>query len=328
MNTIVTIRQFKVEKSISETINRIEKIYVLGIRNFRISIVEFDENTIVSNMELCRAIKQMYSDVNIFVDLSFPFYKARIIETKENIPFIIEAGETISLYSRNTSVYDEKYIRVNVTDLYCFDEQIDYADGEGKFNVISKEENKFILEACNDIKIYNRKSLISKGMLHNNIPINMLGLLYNYFDEIKIKDLLFSFVSTYSDVVKCQKLFSNYNIISKIETYSAVRNIQSIAEYSDGVFLARGDLGLNVPITNFVEYCDLVMQVAKENKCLSIIGTDVLDSLSYRNFPARSDIVDLTKISEYNPDYIVLNGNVVTSPNLSKAYYIINEFFN
>lgn len=110
--------------------------------------------------------------------------------------------------------------------------------------------------------------------------------------------LAISFVSKASDVLAIRKLLAKYGkpdlkIISKIECEKGVENAHEILEVSDGIMVARGDLGVEVDFAQIPLIQKQLIAESNEHGKISITATQMMESMSINNRPTRAEISDV-----------------------------------
>lgn len=169
-------------------------------------------------------------------------------------------------------------------------------------------------------------TVVHGGKLSNNKSINLPGIKTNmpYMSEQDKKDLLFakemdadfiaiSFVRYEEDVLEIKKYlksinFKNVKIISKIENEEGVQNFDKILHQSDGIMVARGDLGVEI---NFVKIPFLQKEfIAKSNYHgkITITATQMLESMITNARPTRAEISDVANAVFDGSTGIMLSG--------------------
>lgn len=168
--------------------------------------------------------------------------------------------------------------------------------------------------------------VLNKGVLKNKKGVNVPGVSVNLpgITEKDANDIIFgieqgidfiaaSFVRRPSDVLEIRELLEKYNatdihIIPKIENQEGVDNIDDILEISDGLMVARGDLGVEIP----AEEVPLVqkMLIKKCNKYAKpvITATQMLDSMQRNPRPTRAEASDVANAIFDGTDAIMLSG--------------------
>lgn len=123
--------------------------------------------------------------------------------------------------------------------------------------------------------------------------------------------LAVSFVETEKDMRAVKRLLpkkSNMKLIAKIETINGVRNIRNILKESDGLMIARGDLGLAVPIAKVPHMQkDLIRKCIKRKK-YAITATHMLESMIHKPIPTRAEVSDVANAVLDGTHAVMLSG--------------------
>ena len=190
---------------------------------------------------------------------------------------------------------------------------IQLENGLMKIEVISKEEDGVTCKVINGGTLGTKKSLFVPGV-KLNIP---------FISEEDRKDIIYacenngdflalSFVSTKEDVLAAKEIIDSVNgdikIISKIESKTGIDNIDAILEESDGVMVARGDLGEEVPISMLPVYQKLIISKAREHGKVCIVATEMLESMKKNSRPTRAEVTDVANAVLDGTDAIMLSG--------------------
>lgn len=277
----------------------------IGIDGVRINLSKLPQD------EISKKIKKLYPIFNnfnleIYLDFPYPKGKARIRETNfcddTGFRFKIQKGEvytiTISheIYSTepNCILLDENTIFSSEEGELKF-----YSDGEGGFLVREKKTNYLKVEAVNSFEGYIGKS-IQCGYIEIEKDFEDIIQQINYPDV----KYIFSFIENSSEIRNLASKISG-SIIPKIETKLAVQDIQDIVEESDEILVARGDLALDITLSDYLDSIKRVVNECKGKKDI-IFCTDVLACSGNRLVPYRSEIFDLFLIKSLGCDKIVL----------------------
>ena len=149
------------------------------------------------------------------------------------------------------------------------------------------------------------------GKLTNNKGLNIPGIVPEgeYLSEADKKDLLFaiqnnanfiaaSFVSNKQNVLSLRKFLvdnggSDIKIISKIENSSGIKNISEIIEASDGIMVARGDLGVEIPLEKLPSVQKKLISECLDHGKLVVVATEMLESMTNSVRPTRAEVSDV-----------------------------------
>jgi pyruvate kinase len=121
-----------------------------------------------------------------------------------------------------------------------------------------------------------------------------------------------SFVSSAADVNKlrkyCDSIGLSLPIIAKIENAAAVEKLREIVEASDGVMVARGDLGVEVELERIPTLQRNVIHVAREMGKVTIVATQMLETMMESPLPTRAEVTDVSTAALARVDSLMLSG--------------------
>jgi pyruvate kinase len=147
----------------------------------------------------------------------------------------------------------------------------------------------------------NLPSLTEKD--HNNILFAI---------ESDIDFIAHSFVRTKQDVLDIREILDNYGsdiqIIAKIENQEGVDNIDEILEVADGVMIARGDLGIEVPQEQIPGIQRMLIKKCTLAKKPVIVATQMLHTMINNPRPTRAEVTDIANAIYYRTDALMLSG--------------------
>ena len=194
---------------------------------------------------------------------------------------------------------------------------IKFDDGRIAFKVVDKDEvNRcLVVEAQNNHTIKNKRNCIA--------PFGRLSV--PFISEKDRQDLIFgceqqvdyvatSFTRRADDVRQVRELLDEYSpnkyiqIIAKIENQEGVDNIDEILDIADGLMVARGDLGVELPPEDVPIVQKMLVKKAKEKRKVSIVATHMLDSMCSNPTPTRAEVSDVANAIMDGCDAIMLSG--------------------
>jgi pyruvate kinase len=186
-------------------------------------------------------------------------------------------------------------------------------DGLMKLKVLRKEEDFLTAE------------VVEGGALKEHKGVNLPGMKIKpgSFMEKDKKDLEFgiqksvdfvalSFVRTSADVATVKKWLLkkgvNIPLIAKIEKEEAIHNIDSILNEADGIMVARGDLGVEMPLEEVPMYQKMLIEKANKSGRLVITATQMLESMTLHSRPTRAETNDVANAVIDGTDALMLSG--------------------
>lgn len=308
--------------SLDQCIELIETLIRQGCYNFRFNLSKpKNKNEFCTMSKKILKIKNRYNHkINMMIDIPYPYYKHRLYI--DELFWDISEGSIFRLCSNPKDSHRE--IQVNSDEISNFvnvGDRIIYSDGVGCYRIIKKESNDSILVCAEcSFRMYNGKSLaIPNYVLEGEITREQLDII----NEIEPESVACSFVSSPSQIARFNTKLNTKKIISKIESVSGIKNILSIAEYSE-IMIARGDLFLQTDIIDLFNIQEKLARLAKKKGRELYVATGILNSLENNYSPTCADIADLIQIIKLNPDAIVLNYGVVAK-RFKDANAIINK---
>ena len=214
------------------------------------------------------------------------FNKEKLCETIEAINELHD-----SYFSDTRLIYDLPYPYKDMV--------IIYGDGEGAFVVEKIEDAYMEIRALKDFEIGKTKSISPEIVKYE------LSGIKNYLSGDNVFFAL-SFVHDEKEIKEFREVCDkSVKVIAKIETKEALSNIENIAEASDGLMIARGDLGIT---DNLGLYTDMrnIVKCGKEKGKEILTATDYLLSLEDQYLPKKSETIDLAYAIDLECDSIVL----------------------
>ena len=186
-------------------------------------------------------------------------------------------------------------------------------DGELELEVKDKDDEALYCEVCNDATLASRKSVNVPG-----VRINLPSLTEKdrnnilYAIEKDIDFIAHSFVRNKQDVLDIREILNAYGsdikIIAKIENQEGVDNIDEILEVADGIMVARGDLGIEVPQERIPGIQRILIKKCILAKKPVIVATQMLHTMINNPRPTRAEVTDIANAIYYRTDALMLSG--------------------
>ncbi|RXJ56434.1 pyruvate kinase [Candidatus Marinarcus aquaticus] len=297
----------------SDSVETIEGLIKAGANMFRLNFShgshEYHAQTLAN---IRTAMKNLNTVVSVLQDISGP--KVRIGDLKE--PFDLKRGDIITLQKKEIVGYqksDNEYIvsinYPNIIDKIKEGEYIYLYDGTIRAKVIeTKKELKAMIE--------NHGMLSSrKGVNFPNTSIDIDVITPKDIEDIKwgvenkVDYFAISFVQNAKDMKHARQLLGGYKgkLIAKIEKFDAVENIDEILDASDGLMVARGDLGIEVPYYDVPTIQKKLIKKANLACKPVITATQMLLSMTNSERATRAEISDVANAVLDGTDVVMLS---------------------
>ncbi len=138
-----------------------------------------------------------------------------------------------------------------------------------------------------------------------------------------------SFVSKKEDVIKIKNLLKksgkNIPIIAKIENYLAIKNIEEIINISEGIMVARGDLGVEYSYAEIPILQKMIVEKSQKKGKIIIVATQMLDSMMSTPFPSRPEATDVSNAVMSKVDAVMLSGETASGSYPLQAIEAMNN---
>ncbi|ATB33355.1 pyruvate kinase [Melittangium boletus] len=127
--------------------------------------------------------------------------------------------------------------------------------------------------------------------------------------ELGVDYVALSFVRTAKDIERARKLVASHTpLIAKIEKPQAVENLEAIARAADGIMVARGDLGVEMPLEKLPGMQKHMVRVVNRLGGLTIVATEMLESMVNNARPTRAEVSDVANAILDGADAVMLSG--------------------
>ena len=183
-----------------------------------------------------------------------------------------------------------------------------------KLEVISKEDDGITCKIISGGVLGNRKSMSVPG-----VKLNIPYVSDEDREDVKFaclhggEYLAISFVSSKEDVLEIKEILKEHNredmlIVCKIESELGIQNLESILRVSDGVMVARGDLGTEIESERLPIVQKSIIKTCRKMGKLCIVATEMLETMMENNRPKRAETSDIANAVLDGTDAVMLSG--------------------
>lgn len=297
-----------------DSLETMEKMMIAGVNVFRINFSHADYDDVAQKIKDIRALnKKNNFNVAVLADLQGPKLRVGVmgekVKLKKGDVFTFTTDECEGDKEKAYMTYQKFPKDVEAGEYILVD------DGKLLFEVIETDRKANVKTRV----LRGGKLKSKKGVNLPNTKISLPAL-----TEKDIKDAKFaieqevdwmalSFVRTPEDLIKLSDLIkekSSYKIpiIAKIEKPEAVANINQITSYCDGLMVARGDLGVEIPMQEVPIIQKMLVRKAKEARIPVIIATQMMETMITSQVPTRAEVNDVANSIMDGADAVMLSG--------------------
>lgn len=295
------MRQTKIVATLGpSSSDRITELFEAGVDVFRLNFSHADEKTAESLVKKIRQCEKKFKrPIAILADLQGP--KLRVGAIDETL---VKQGDTVTFGEGGLALpHKEIFDAVKKGDDILID------DGRLRLEIISNNGKTLKTRAKNTHVLLPKKGVNLPGRI---LPLPALTTK----DKKDLKTALkldcdwiaLSFVQTPDDVKKARKLIKNdAKLMVKIEKPSALDHLDEIIDLCDGVMLARGDLGVEIPIEHVPTTQKHVVHKVRAASKPIIVATQMLESMISSPFPTRAEASDVATAVYDGADAVMLS---------------------
>lgn len=292
----------------------IRDLVLAGVDVFRVNMSHGGYDLVKEIIENVRAVcDETKTNIPVFMDLRGIKLRVGIIE---NDSVMLETGKTCTITADiktpgNALSFGTDYKNI-LTDVFKGDTVL-LDDGKIVLEVESADKNgaKCVIKTGGSLK--SRKGLMFPGkeiklpaLTEKDIADAKFGM------ELGFDGFMLSFVQKGADVTDLKKVMGSCGeikpVISKIESVKGLENLSEIAEVSDALLVARGDLGVELPVWELPYAQSQIIKAAHEKRKPVIVATEMLESMIVNSRPTRAEVSDVAGAVTGGADLVMLSG--------------------
>ena len=300
----------------SESEEMLEKLIKAGMNVARLNFSHGDHAEHKARIDSIREVsKRLGKTVGILLDTKGPEIRTHnmqngVIELEKGNEVIVSMTEVEGTSDKFSVTYDNLINDVDEGSYILLDDGLI----ELQVKSIDKANGEVLCDVLNTGELKNKKGVNLPG-----VKVSLPGITDKDAEDIKfgisegVDFIAASFVRRPSDVLDIRKLLeaqknTNISIIPKIENQEGIDNIKEILEVSDGLMVARGDMGVEIPPESVpMVQKDLIRQCNKLGKPV-ITATQMLDSMQRNPRATRAEASDVANAIYDGTDAVMLSG--------------------
>ena len=300
-------RKTKIIATVGPSVDSKNKIHELIDSGADVIRLNFSHGSHEDHKNIVNWVRDYPKSIAIMQDIQGP--KIRTGISQEGT--FLEAGQVVELTSKESNSTD-KSIFINYENLLTDikpGERIFIDDGQVVMRVIELIGKKMTanIEIGGELRDNQGVAFPDSKLSVSAITLKDKEDLA-YGKKIGVDIVAVSFVRKASDITEVKALVeSNIKIIAKIELKEAMKNLDSIIDESDGVMVARGDLGVQLPLEQVPFAQKKILDTANYKGKISITATEMLQSMKISFRPTRAEVTDITNAILDGTDAVMLS---------------------
>ncbi len=301
----------------TESYEMLQKMYEAGMNIVRLNMSHGDHDSHAKVIQHIKTLnKQVKFPIPILLDTQGPSIRTGNLSNELDL----KQGAIVSVTTRGPMDVEESSIHIDYADLLeavNVGDKITVDNGLINFEVLEKEERRM------------RCRVLDGGLLKSKRHVNLPGVRVNLpaITPKDTKDILFglerdvdfialSFVREADDIRQLKALMGDkvgrVKIIAKIEDQEGVRNLEEIIKESDGIMVARGDLGVEINLEDLPNVQRTIVRMCAEYGKRVIVATHLLESMIHNPHPTRAEVTDVANAIYEEVDAVMLSGETTT----------------
>ena len=297
----------------TDSAEMIGQLAAAGVNVFRLNMSHAPHDwvrRVVKDIRAVAAAREQF--LGIMMDTQGPAIRTGDI----SVPLNLKPGQKFALTVRGEKDVEEHSVDVNyenfINDISVGDVVL-IDNGTIEMKVLAKSGNRVECEVLTAGTLGSRRHINLPGvkvslpaLTAKDIKDVRLGL------ELGVDFIALSFVREARDLLQLRELFQDDQphpfVIAKIEDQEAIKNLESIVRQADGIMVARGDLGIEIPYEELP-----IVQRRIVKTCLRIgrpviVATHMLESMISAPMPTRAEVTDVSNAVFEEADAIMLSG--------------------
>ena len=300
----------------TETISALRKLHKNGMNVARINMSHAKHKSAKAIIDRIKKINNEtsleYGKIGVLLDTQGP--EIRTGDTE--LPLDLKVGDEVTLTVRDQIDVETSSIKINYKDLIhsvSKGSKISVDNGLINFKVLSKDEETLLCKVLDGGKLGSKRHVNLPGVRVNLPSITAKDLKdIDFGIKNKADFIALSFVRDPEDLENLRSILkknsSSAKIIAKIENQEGLDNIHEICQASDGVMVARGDLGIETNLADLPNIQRRIMYACAKWGKRSIVATHLLESMIENPTPTRAEVTDIANAIYEGSDAIMLSG--------------------
>lgn len=298
----------------SDSEEMLERLINLGVNVMRLNFSHGTHEEHALRIERIKKVREKLNvPVAIMLDTKGPEIRIGVFK---NGKIFINQGQKFTLTTEEVEG-DETKVSVSYKEIsndVVVGGRVLIDDGLVEFNIVDKDEKNVHMVAVNSGELSDRKGVNipdAKVKLPALTPGDISDIIFGIKNDVDY--IAASFIRTREDVLSIRRILEENDgykigVISKIENREGVHNMDAILEVSDGIMIARGDLGVEINPEEIPHVQKELIKKCNEYGKISITATQMLDSMIRNPRPTRAEVMDVANAIIDGTSAVMLSG--------------------
>jgi pyruvate kinase len=293
--------------------NVLKQLHEAGMDVVRVNMSHSDHADALKIINWIKTLnRQVLHPIPIMLDTQGPEIRTGVLDQ----PMELKEGEIVTLTVRDAQMVETKSIHVNneeLVDVVSVGRIVTIDNGLLNFEVLEKSANRLKCKVVHGGTLGSRKHVNLPGVRVNLpaiTPKDREDITFGIENDVDF--IALSFVRRPEDVRELKEFLGSkvntIKVISKIEDQEGVTNVHEIVRMSDGVMVARGDLGIETDIADLPNVQRRIVHSAAKWGRRCIVATHLLESMIENPIPTRAEVTDVANAIYEGVDAVMLSG--------------------
>lgn len=298
----------------TESLEMLRRLQAAGMNVVRLNMSHGDHE---SHARVIRAVRELNAGLATPVTLMLDTQGPEIRTGDLSQELHLKEGDVITVSVRSGDDVEQTSLQINYEDLLeavNTGDRITVDNGLINLDVLEKFERSLSCRVVDGGTVKSKRHVNLPGIRVNLPAITRKDERDITFGvEQGVDFIALSFVREAQDVQQLRELLAargggNIRIIAKIEDQEGVRNLDAIIDAADGVMVARGDLGVEIPVETLPSVQRQIVRLCTEKGKRVIVATHLLESMINNPIPTRAEVTDVANAVYEEVDAIMLSG--------------------
>ncbi len=315
MNTLSHTKILATVGPASSSPEMLEKLVDAGVNGFRLNFSHGGHDEYREIVKAIRNIeKRRKTPITILQDLQGPKIRVGTFEGKKK--HVLKVGDIFTLDNDKTGGTAQRVClpHPEILEVLNIGDPVYINDGVVKMRVKDKKDGAVICTVEASGTVSDRKGVNLPGVdLPFSAMTNKDRKDAKFGMELDVDWVALSFVQRPEDVLELREIIGNSaRIMAKIEMPNATKRLEKIVEVVDGLMVARGDLGVEMPLEEVPPLQKRIIRKCREAGKIVVVATQMLESMTQANTPTRAEVSDVANATYEGADTLMLSAETAS----------------